>query len=388
MSRLSLVCFILTACASTPQHNAKPVMVAQNQTTEPVVADRFKQRYGKLMVDSKDAPEWMRRGAGCSLGQMTAMQAGQATIVPAHLCVGIHSRAQATNATCEAAEQKAWSSLAKLFGVSDQVSYSGNSMRFAGKSIAIQGARLDASWRGAFNGSPVCALQIAWPVAEYDSLQASWGERGDEAQRLYRRAVADGADAKQRCEDLKRSGELIASIPGNRKLAGQVQNSNLLEDLITQARGTHCVAEKTAIVGVSCRMNDASTACPSRLRSSVVSAMSKSGWKVVGSALKGEELDRIVDGGQTALRQETARQSARYMGVAQVTVEKIGQRGRIQFCRANLDFRLLDGHSGSAGTTFAYSAKKGGLNPKQCFKNTAVYLAKKATKGLLEALKK
>jgi hypothetical protein len=181
---------------------------------------------------------------------------------------------------------------------------------------------------------------------------------------------------------------LIGSIPGNRKLAGEVQNSNLLEDLITQALGTQCLADKPAIVGVTCSMEGASTPCPARLRSSLVSVMSKSGWKVVGSALKGAELDRIVNGGQAVLRQETARQSARYMGVAQVTVEQVGKRGRIMFCRASLDFRLLDGQSGSAGTTFAYSAKKGGLNSKQCFKNTAVYLAKKSSQGLLEALKK
>ena len=108
--------FVVSACASAPQAPQAPQQAIDGPT-------RFNERYGKSMVDSKEAPEWMSRGAGCALGQMTAIQAGQASVVPAHLCVGIQSARQTTNATCEAAEQKAWTGLAQLFGVVGQVKH-------------------------------------------------------------------------------------------------------------------------------------------------------------------------------------------------------------------------------------------------------------------------
>ena len=114
MKRLCI--FMITACATTPP---QPVLAQQNYE-DSVGADRFKQRYGKLLVDSQEAPDWMVRGAGCSLGQMTAMANGQATVVPAHLCVAIKSAPKVTNATCQSAETAAWASLAQLFGVQNK----------------------------------------------------------------------------------------------------------------------------------------------------------------------------------------------------------------------------------------------------------------------------
>ena len=107
----------------------------------------------------------------------------------------------------------------------------------------------------------------------------------------------------------------------------------------------------------------------------------------MGSGLSGSALARVMRGDQTTLRQETAQQGARYMAMAQVNVEKVGQRGQIMFCRANLDFRLLDSRSGSAVKTFEHSIKSGGLNAKQCYKKSSVVLSKKVMSPLIEALR-
>ena len=381
MKRLCI--FMITACATTPP---QPVLAQQNYE-DSVGADRFKQRYGKLLVDSQEAPDWMVRGAGCSLGQMTAMANGQATVVPAHLCVAIKSAPKVTNATCQSAETAAWASLAQLFGVQNKaVQRRGNALSVDGKLLTVQGARLDATWRGSFNGASVCALQLVWPVAEFDALKASWIERGNEAQRLYDQALVKTRATAERCEDLKKSSELLAAIPGNRKLDGTVTNSNLLDQMVRQARGQYCVSEKTLILGLSCTVEDAVKPCNKRLVSGVVNAINKAGWKIVGSRLSDQAVARLVQGDQNMLRQQTSENGARYMGLVQVAVNKVGQRGRIMFCRASMDARLLDGRTGSASKTFEFSAKKGGLGLKQCVSNTAVWLTKKASKPMIKAL--
>ena len=383
----ALIYALVCACATAP--SSAPVVVAQvsQNQSESVAVDRFKQRYGSSVVDSKKAPEWLSQGAGCALGQMTAMEGGQATVVPAHLCVGVQSASSVTNRTCEAAEAQAWSGLAKLFGVTGGVQVRGQKMTFGSQTMVIQGARIDATWRGSFSGSSVCALQLAWPVKEFDRLKTSWQERGNQAQQLYQEAIQSQGSTGDRCEKLKRSSELLNSIPGNRRLMGKVANSNLLSDLVLQAIGTQCTSEKTLVLGLHCTMDDQDMSCATRLRSALANALNQAGWKIVGTDLSGPVLAKIMRGDQDVLRHESARQAARYMAMAKVSVEKVGQRGKIMFCRANMDFRLLDSRSGSASKTFEHSAKTGGLNTKQCFKNSSVNLGKKIVKPLTQVLK-
>jgi len=391
-----IVALALAACAA-PQSTAVVAVVqapaqqaaqrpSPQPTQEPVAVDRFKQSYSQTVIDSKEPPKWMAQGAGCALGQMTAMEDGQATVVPAHLCVGVHSAAKVTNATCEQAEAKAWSGLAKLFGVKKGVSARGQKITLGGQTLVIQGARIDATWRGRFANGPVCALQIAWPISEFNRLQVSWTERGNEAQVIYQKALEQSASVGGRCEQLKRSSELLSSIPGNRRLAGKVKSSTLLNDLVVQAIGSNCTSEKTVVMGLHCTMDDEDKSCERRLRSGFVDALNRAGWKIVGSGLSGSALARVMRGDQTTLRQETAQQGARFMAMAQVNVEKVGQRGQIMFCRASLDFRLLDSRSGSAVKTFEHSIKSGGLNAKQCYKKSSVVLSKKVISPLTEAL--
>jgi hypothetical protein len=383
----------LAACA-TPQPTAK-VVVAQvpaqrpsaQPTQEPVAVDRFKQSYSQTVIDSKTPPKWMAQGAGCALGQMTAMDDGQATVVPAHLCVGVHSAAKVTNATCEQAEAKAWSGLAKIFGVKEGVSAQGQKITLGSQTLVIQGARIDTTWRGRFAKAPVCAVQIAWPVSEFNRLQMSWTERGNEAQAIYQKALNSNVSVGSRCQQLERSSELLKSIPGSRRLAGKVKSSTLLNDLVLQAIGSNCTSEKTVVMGLHCTMDDEDKSCEGRLRSGFVDALNQAGWKIVGSELSGSALVRVMRGDQTTLRQETAQQGARYMAIAQVNVEKLGQPRQIMFCRANLDFRLLDSRSGSAVKTFEHSIKSGGLNAKQCYKKSSMVLSKKVVTPLTEALK-
>jgi hypothetical protein len=364
------------------------VVVAQaNQPAPQPTVDRFKQRYGSSLVDSKKAPEWLSQGAGCALGQMTAMEDGQATVVPAHLCVGVQSASSVTNRTCEAAEAQAWSGLAKLFGVTKGVQIRDQKLTFGGQTMVIQGARIDATWRGSFADSSVCALQLAWPVKEFERLETSWEERGNQAQKLYQEAIQSQGSAGDRCEKLKRSSELLNSIPGNRRLTGKVENSNLLSDLVLQTIGTQCTSEKTLVLGLHCTMDDQDKPCSTRLRSGLAHALNQAGWKIVGTDLSGPVLAKVMRGDQEVLRHESAQQAARYMAMAKVSVEKVGQRGKIMFCRANMDFRLLDSRSGSASKTFEHSAKTGGLTTKQCFKNSSVNLGKKIVKPLTQALK-
>ena len=379
----------LCACATAPTgataSSGAPRVVTGD--LQPVAVDRFKQRYDASLVDSKNAPEWLSQGAGCALGQMTAMQDGQATVVPAHLCVGLHSAPVVTNQTCEAAEAQSWAGIAKLFGVNEGVQVKGQKMTFGNQTMTIQGARVDATWRGKRSGSSLCAVQIAWPVIEYDRLETSWRERGNQAQSLYQEALDSNDSVGARCEQLKRASELLSSIPGNRKLSGKVQNSNLLNDLVLQTMGTQCTSEKTLVLGLHCTMDDQDRACSSRLRGALANALNQAGWKIVGTDLSGAVLAKVMRGDQEALRLESARQAARYMAMAKVSVEKVGQRGKIMFCRANMDFRLLDSRSGSASKTFEKSTKTGGLSVKQCFKNSSVNLGKKIVKPLIQALK-
>ena len=388
----------LAACATPPttavvvvaQAPSQPLgqpHIATPSPQAPVAVDRFKQSYSQTVIDSKEPPQWMAQGAGCALGQMTAMEAGQATVIPAHLCVGVHSAAKVTNATCEQAEVKAWSGLAKLFGVKEGVRSQGQKITLGSQTLVIQGARIDATWRGRFSSSSVCAIQIAWPVREFDKLQVSWTERGAQAQKLYQRSLKKSGSVGDQCEQLKRSQELLSSIPGDRRLDGKVKSSTLLNDLVLQAIGRNCTSEKTVVMGLHCTMDDDSKSCDRRLRSGFVDALSRAGWKVVGSDLSGSALSQVMRGDQAALRQETAQQGARYMAMAQVSVEKVGQRGQIIFCRASLDFRLLDSRSGSAVKTFEHSIKSGGLDAKQCFKKSSVVLSKKIMSPLTEALK-
>jgi hypothetical protein len=375
--------FAFVGCASNPRVHVAP------QTTEADAPNRFKERYGELLVDSTAAPEWMIKGAGCALGQTTTIINGETQVVPAHFCVAIESAGNVDNSTCEAAEARAWTSLSKLFGVSSSpVRYSKKSLSIGGKTISIQGAKLDATWRGSFNGAQVCALQIAWPVAEFESLQASWGERGDKAQQLYESALPKGLVSAKRCEHLKQAQGLLDGLPGNRKMTGKIVNSDLLEDRIRQAFGEYCGSEKTVVMGLSCSMDDEPKPCNKRLRSAFVGAFSKAGWQVVGSDLSDAALTAVAQGDQAILRKETASAGARFLSLAKVSVEKVGNRGRLMFCRANLDLRILDGRSGSAVTTFEYSSKRGGLGPEKCYKNTSVWLAKKSLKTLNEALGK
>ena len=378
---------VLCACATAP--SGAPVAIAQGPQaqTEPVVADRFKQRYGSSAVDSKKAPDWLSQGAGCALGQMTAIEDGQATVIPAHLCVGVHSSSSVTNKTCEAAEAQAWSGVGKLFGVKEGVQVKDSKMTVGSQTMVIQGARIDATWRGQWSGSTICAVQIAWPIKEFDRLETSWRERGNQAQKLYHEALRSTASTGDRCEKLKRSSELLGRIPGNRRLTGKVQNSDLLSDLVLQAIGTQCTSEKTLVLGLHCTMDDQDRSCSTRLRGRLAHALNQAGWKIVGTDLSGATLARVMRGDQEALRQESARQAARYMAMAKVSVENVGQRGKIMFCRANMDFRLLDSRSGSASKTFEHSTKTGGLTDKQCFKNSSVNLGKKIVQPLIQALK-
>ena len=385
----ALIILSLGACATVPTGAKAPSGVPSVVTsdTQSVAVDRFKQRYDSSLVDSKKAPEWLSQGAGCALGQMTAMQDGQATIVPAHLCVGLHSAPVVTNQTCEAAEAQSWAGIAKLFGVKEGVQIKGQKMTFGSQTMVIQGARVDATWRGKRSGSSICAVQIAWPIAEYDRLETSWRERGNQAQTLYQEALKSNDSVGSRCEQLKRASELLRSIPGNRRLSGKVQNSNLLNDLVLQTMGTQCTSEKTLVLGLHCTMDDQDRACSSRLRSVLAHALNQAGWKIVGTDLSGSVLAKVMRGDQEALRLESARQAARYMAMAKVSVEKVGQRGKIIFCRANMDFRLLDSRSGSASKTFEKSLKTGGLSAKQCFKNSSANLGKKIVQPLIQALK-
>ena len=134
-------------------------------------------------------------------------------------------------------------------------------------------------------------------------------------------------------------------------------------------------------------MDDQDRSCSTRLRGRLAHALNQAGWKIVGTDLSGATLARVMRGDQEALRQESARQSARYMAMVKVSVENVGQRGKILFCRANMDFRLLDSRSGSASKTFEHSTKTGGLTDKQCFKNSSVNLGKKIVQPLIQALK-
>ena len=260
-------------------------------------------------------------------------------------------------------------------------------MTFGGQTTVIQGARVDATWRGKRSGFSICAVQIAWPVVEYNRLETSWRERGNQAQNLYQEVLSSNDSVGARCEQLKRARELLGSIPGNRRLSGKIKNSNLLSDLVLQTIGTQCTSEKTLILGLHCTMDDQDRACSSRLRSALVNALNQAGWKIVGTELSGSVLAKVMRGDQEALRLESARQAARYMAMAKVSVEKVGQRGKIMFCRANMDFRLLDSRSGSASKTFEKSVKTGGLSAKQCFKNSSVNLGKKIVQPLSQALK-
>lgn len=374
-----LFLFALTACASSPNRSVRP------QTTLSDAPDRFKEQ----RIDSSAAPEWMIRGAGCALGGATAIVAGETKVIPTHFCVAIQSAEKVDNSTCEAAEAKAWTSLSKLFGVSSEsVGYDKKSLSIGGKTISIQGAKLDATWRGSFRGSQVCALQIAWPVSEFESLKASWAETGDKAQQLYESALPKGLQSAKRCEYLKQAQGLLDSLPGNRKLAGRIANSDLLKDRISQARTEFCGSEKTVVMGLSCSMNDEPKPCNKRLRFAILGAYNKAGWQVVGSGLSDAALAAVGRGDQAILRKETARAGARYLAWVKVSIEKTGKRGPFMLCLANLDMRILDGRRGSAKTTFQYTTKRGGANLEKCYKNTSVWLSLKSLKTLNEALSK
>jgi hypothetical protein len=373
----SLFLFAITACASSPQ--VKP------QAAQSDAPSRFKEQ----RTDSLAAPEWMIRGAGCAVGHATTIVAGETKVIPTHFCVAIQSAEKVDNSTCEAAEAKAWTSLSKLFGVSSEsVGYDKKSLSIGGKTISIQGAKLDATWRGSFRGSQVCALQIAWPVSEFESLEASWAETGDKAQQLYESALPKGLQSAKRCEYLKQAQGLLDRLPGNRKLAGRIANSDLLEDRISQARTEFCGSEKTVVIGHSCSMNDEPKPCNKKLHFAILGAYNKAGWRVVGSTLSDAALAAVGNGDQTILRKETARAGARYLAWVKVSIEKTGERGSLMFCLANLDMRILDGRNGSATTTFQYTTKRGGMGLEKCYKNTSVWLSLKSLKTLNEALSK
>ena len=78
---------LLSVACATPPVSPLSEPKAQPPVAEAAHSDRFKQGTQRV-VDSAQPPDWLTRGAGCSLGQMTAMEQGQATVVPAHLCVG------------------------------------------------------------------------------------------------------------------------------------------------------------------------------------------------------------------------------------------------------------------------------------------------------------
>lgn len=372
------------ACA-TPPVSPLSEPKAQPRVAEPAHSDRFKQGTQRV-VDSAEPPDWLARGAGCSLGQMTAMEQGQATVVPAHLCVGVASASTPAEARCASAEAQAWAGIAKLFGVDAGVRVEGATMRFGGQTAMIQGARVDATWRGMYAKSSVCAVQVVWPVQAFDQLQASWSERSARALKLYQDAVNGSGSTATRCEQLKQSKELLSSIPGNRTLEGEVQNSSLLADLVVQSIGQRCTSEKTVILGTLCLMDDEAMKCPSAVKSRLAGVLSRAGWQIVGSELAANNLAQLFDGGQDVLRQESTRQAARFMAAVKVDVQKLLKRNGLMLCRGDLDFRLLDSRSGAAIKTFEHTQKGGGLDPKQCFQKTAAKLVKRASQPLAKVM--
>ena len=127
---------LLSVACATPPVSPLSEPKAQPPVAEAAHSDRFKQGTQRV-ADSAEPPDWLARGAGCSLGQMTAMEQGQATVVPAHLCVGVAS-ASTPAGNYASAEAQAWAGIAKLFGV-DAGGMEGATMRFGGQAAMIQG---------------------------------------------------------------------------------------------------------------------------------------------------------------------------------------------------------------------------------------------------------
>ena len=169
------------------------------------------------VVDSAEPPDWLACGAGCSLGQMTMEQGKRRSYPP--ICASVSQAGcprPPRRGRCASAEAQAWAGIAKLFGVDAGVRMEGATMRFGGQAAMIQGARVDATWRGMYAKSSVCAVQVVWPVQVFEQLQASWSERTARALKLYQDAVNGSGSTATRCEQLKQSKELLSSIPGNR----------------------------------------------------------------------------------------------------------------------------------------------------------------------------